>query len=272
MTNTARYPCIFSTAVIGSSLVTAVTGAGCGGQLTDHTLARTVIVAECEQTAANADVWPELVVLDWTGGTNPIYPDHDFAGIDLSAFPTAEGGALADNAGSFREAVREEITRIYCDWPEVAILVRNAEDGEIDADTIVHLTQETPPNGGTDIGEAEYDPCNRQHDNAALIFGKRLRQLGGTYTLDEWVTVFANVCAHEIGHTLGYGHVTREDYLKLPENGYVELMLDRHTMAEMRQPQRFLADQTYCPGQLGRSRSVGDGVISCAGTDHQGEN
>ena len=268
MTCATRYSCIFNAVVIGSSLVTAVAVTGCGTTLTDRSVARSAITAECEHLAVGGDLWPEIIVLDWTGGTNPIYPDDYFDGIDLSMFPTADGRTLEDNADLFMESVREEITRIYCEWPEVTILAHNAEDDEIDADTIVHLTQGSPPGGGTDIGEAEYDPCNRQHDNAALIFGRRVRQLGGDYTFDEWVTVFANVCAHEIGHTLGYGHVARKDRPVAAESVYVELMLDRHTMAEMRNPQRFLADQTYCPNELAQTRSTGDGVMTSGGADH----
>jgi len=183
----------------------------------------------------------DVVLLDWTGGTSPIYSNQDLAGLDLSVFKTTKG-TLADDGERFKELVRAQITQIYCDWPEAAVTTINGEDSQ-PANTIVHLTQNIQP-GGMDIGEGEYDPCNRQDDNSAIIFGERLRQLGGQYTFDEWVTVFANVCAHEIGHTLGYGHIAREES---PHNSFfVELMLDRHTMAEMRRAQRFITEQTNC--------------------------
>ncbi len=186
-------------------------------------------------------------------------------GVDLSAFETSDGRTLGDDAGNFKELVRQEIMRIYCDRGEVSVIVRNGEDDEGPADTTVHLTQETPPNGGTDIGEGEYDPCNLERDNAAIVFGQRLLQLADNYSRDEWLHVFANVCAHEIGHTLGYGHLERTAQ---PEEGrplFVELMLDRHTMAEMRRQQRLILDQTYCPSDPVASRRRVEGAVTTCG-------
>lgn len=257
-----RHRCMLRAAVIGLPLSAGAGGAGCGITLREAASVQQVLfVSECERQASYAH--PAVVVLDWNGGTNAIYPHEPFAAIDLGLFETSDGATLADDAESFKEQVRLEVARIFCEWPETDVMVFDGADDPGAPDTVVSITGALQPNGGMDIGEAEYDPCDRQHDNVAVIFGERIRRLGTGYALEEWVRVFANVCAHEIGHTLGYGHVATEqlaDYEPLPA---VELMLSHHSMTEMRKPQRFVVSQTYCPeaGQLARNRV--STVMSC---------
>lgn len=223
------------------------------------------VASECDDDAFVAPEDVNAVVLDWTGGTSPIYPDDILEGLDLSLFETDDGGSLADDAEAFKEDVRRQITRIYCDLPMLAVRIVNGEDDEFDSDvTVVHLTQELPPEGGTNIGEGEYDPCNRQRDNAAILFGERLYALGNGYTYDEWVNVFANTCAHEIGHTLGFGHVLRADHPDTGRSIYIELMLDGHTMAELRREARFVFELTNCPDDFMQTgKRLDDPAITC---------
>lgn len=250
--------------IIGLSLVGGLFATGCGSVLTDVAAARVLFLDECSGTTPQQYVQADIVVLDWTGGVSPIYPDRHFSAIDLSTFPTADGGTLADDADAFEELVRRQITRTFCDWPDMHIVVRTGEDDDLSADTIVHLTQDVQPNQGGDIGEAEYDPCNVQHDNSAIIFGERVRRLGGKYTFDEWILVFANVCAHEVAHTLGYGHIPRGRSSDTARSLFVELMWDRHTMAEMRREQRFTVDQTNCPKDVPTGRSwLNAAIVQC---------
>ena len=114
-------------------------------------------------------------------------------------------------------------------------------------ETTILLTQSLSPTGRTEIGRANFDPCNEYESDEALIFGEQIRRLGDGYPLDEWVTLFANVCAHEAAHTFGFGHVSRDDIDPAGRALYVELMLDGHTVAEMRLTQRMIHGQTNCP-------------------------
>lgn len=248
--------------LIGLSSTLFMVGPGCGTVGGAGAFTRGLLVAECEGLAGLSESDVDIVVLDWDGGTSPIYPDETFVGVDLSLFETADGGTLADQGEAFKELVRQRIAEIYCDSPADKIIVYNGDDVD-PFDTVVHITHETRPNGSTDIGEGEYDPCNRQTDNAALIFGERLNQLSGAYTFDEWVNVFANVCAHEIGHTLGFGHVVRSELDSSERALFVELMLDRHTMSEMRQPHKFIVEQDNCPADANRSRRLAGEILPC---------
>lgn len=245
--NTARHLCIYAQIVIGISLMTM--GSGCGNESSATAALRPLFVSDCPAIERSKSIQPEQVLLDWNGGISAIYPDVEFEGLNLDLFEVADGGTLADDANQFQEDVRARVAGIYCDHPTLSVRVINADaDQIIEPANVVQLTQGIPPKGGADVGEGEYDPCNRQHDNAALLFGDRLLSLGNGYAYDEWVNVFANVCAHEIGHALGYAHVERSD--RTDQNSvYVELMLSGHTMAELRRAQRHLAPHSSCPDQ-----------------------
>jgi len=233
---------------------------GCGHVNVLSPGSQPLFVAECDGRITETN---DLVLLHWEGGETALYPGQAFPALELSAFPLDEGGTLDDRDEEFREQVREQITLILCDSPGPAVVIRQAE--EVDESrwsgaSIVRFTQSLSPQGARQIGEGHFDVCNRRHDNAALVFGEEIRLLAGVYSFEEWVHVFANVAAHEIGHTLGFGHIDRETFFT-SEAGrglLVELMLEGHTMTELRGEQRFLLDQTYCPNTGAISKGAKD--------------
>lgn len=189
-----------------------------------------------------------IILLNWGGGTCDLYPREYFQPIDLAQFPTADGKTLADYADVLKSELRRRLELMLNSFDLLDVQVVSDTVSWGDVETTVHLTQGMSPEGVKEIGRAKYDPCNGHAGDDAVIFGRQILELGGAYSLEEWITLFTNVCAHETAHTFGFGHVMRDEQQE-PTTGrslFVELMLDRHTMSEMRRPQRMLADLANC--------------------------
>lgn len=228
--------------------VVALILTGCGGVPNTSTdLLSEIAADDCPGAVADKATAADAVLLEWSGGTTRIYPGDQLAGLDLGAYFVTDGGTLAEEADDFKAAVRDEVSRILCDMPTDGIFLTNTKSGLPGKVTTVYFSQMSSPMGGAQIGQGEYDPCNVDHDNDAIIFGDEILALGDARPFEEWVRVFANVTAHEIGHMLGYGHVPRVIYPASQRPAFVELMMATHTVDEMTQAQRLTSDTTNCP-------------------------
>lgn len=227
--------------------VTLIAGCGNGIGLDSDGDLTPLVYADCPNTGGLPVIATDSVYLDWTGGSTTLVTGGVANGLDFSVFEVTDGGTLADDPIGFKQRVLEQVRRIFCDFPDVAIQIDENDDADPSGGyTIVYVGQEAPRLAGQ-VGEADYDVCNVERDNQAIIYGEQMRRLGTSFTEEKWVMMFANTIAHEIGHTLGYGHVLREEVPEASRSVYVELMLDRHTLTELSREQRFLYNESNCP-------------------------
>ena len=240
----------------------AALSSGCGTSVGPQAV-NAVITADCPDATGAKITAADVVLLEWSGGVTKIYPGDVLPEIDFAAFETSDGGTLAGSAEAFKEAVRTEVTRILCEMPTDGIHVTNSKSVLPRDHTRVVFAKIASPLGGSQIGQGEYDPCNELHDNDAIIFGEEMLKLGGPYSFDEWVQMFANVTAHEIGHMLGYPHVPRVLYPASQRPAYIELMLATHTVDEMLNSQRYQSDIDNCPADSGVAKAIEVAVYSC---------
>lgn len=240
--------------------------AGCGNTLPPLPAARALVVSECD--GADPDQPVESVVLNWFGGAMPLTAGDSLDALNLSLFLTADGGTLADGEDRFKEDVRLQVTQIFCDSDGPKVHVRQATVPDDVGETTVYLSQAVSRTGQSEIGEGEFDPCNRRHDNAAVVYGEEIRRFAGINTFEDWVLLFANVSAHEIAHTLGYDHIDRRDSAAAERPVFVELMLNGHTLEQLRSPQRLVVPQTLCPRNATLLRRTNGGpVITCSAVE-----
>ncbi len=269
--NGPRHHCAQDAIVIGLSLFVLTNIVGCGVSEIGYPSTQGAGAAILRTSLSPDNSNDAVVVLNWDGGKNDIYTDLTLSPIDLSLFKTDTGETLLAREASFKADVLREVESILSDVPEMNIRVVSGPSDEKTIETTVHLSQEVSPTGRVEIGRADYDPCNRYYDDEAIIFGEQIHKLGDGYSYEEWVTLFANVTAHEVCHTLGYGHVARADYPPTERALYVELMLDQFTMSDMRRPQKLLVTQSVCPANSDSGGTIANGVntapCSC-GHDH----
>lgn len=244
-TSAYRLP-VVRLATLSMGVVTAIV-TGCGSQAGETLFVTAAYPASCDDAERSGRPATDRVVIDWSGGVSALSDGVRMPGIDFAAFKLRGGGTLADVSEEFTPAVRDEVEVILCSLPEASVHVSNGEATHVGNVSNVFVLQATSPNAPGQIGEGDYDPCNVTHANEAIIFGEELLELGGPYDFDEWVRMLSNVIAHEIGHTLGYGHIDRSPVVPGERIAHVELMFAVHTVSEMIRSQRYLAPDTNCP-------------------------
>jgi hypothetical protein len=190
-----------------------------------------------------------LIVLDWDGGTSPLDSQSTFSPLEPSDLPILEPVAPGEPSDEFKEAVRLRIEMILCGLDPVDMRVILGKAADYPGATRVYLTGDLPPNGGIQIGQADYDPCNAHPDDVVVVWGGRLMEaVGDELPRESWVNILANTCTHEIGHTLGFFHADDLGLAIDPSYKDREIMLSSHSVAALTLEQEFLVPQSTCPG------------------------
>jgi len=189
----------------------------------------------------------DLFVLDWTGGNSALWPSYpaqytnvQLPAMDFAKFLVSDGTTLADVDG-FTEMVRTQVEVIIDATGFEVTIVTDEQKGSANN---VHISQVTSvENSEKRVGLGYYDPCNCGHSDYSLVYAQPMADR--STSLEGWTNVFANICAHEIAHNLGFDHINRDD---APEDAeYTELMLSPSSWEERQLEQRVIVDQNICP-------------------------
>jgi hypothetical protein len=148
----------------------------------------------------------------------------------------------------FEESVRARIEQILCGLDPVDMRVINGRADDFPNATYVYITIDAAPGGSGRVGQADYDPCNLYANDVAVIWaGELLAATGPGWSRSAWVNILANVCAHEIGHTLGFGHPDTPDKPIGPPLADQAIMVSAHTIYALAEPMEFTLSQDTCP-------------------------
>lgn len=201
----------------------------------------------CDRAPSVSDA-ETLIVLDFTGGDSRHAPNQMLSGFDFDALSIADPDAAAGmDADAFRRAVLGKVQSMLCalDPMNVAVIDGRAEDHP--DSTVIHITGDQPGGGGKQIGQSDYDPCNRFGDDEAIIWAGAMARRIDSATYDQWTTAVANAITHEIGHTLGFFHPSEAELARiLPGAGATEVMRKATSITELLSEQAFLIEQDTC--------------------------
>jgi len=191
-----------------------------------------------------------VIVLDWTGGVSRHSMSEVLAGFDFDALNVTDFDAAAGmDAAAMREVVLAKVQSMLCALDPMDVAVIDGEGEDHPDATLVHVTGDGPAGGGKQIGQSDYDPCNRFGDDAAIIWAGAMASRIEGATFEQWSTALANAITHEIGHTLGFFHPTEADLAReIPGNPNAEVMRKSTSITELLSEQAFLIEQDTCAG------------------------
>jgi len=219
-----------------------------------------------------------------------IFPDDYFpTGADLSTFVVwnddGTTGTAADFEDELKEGVRatlEDILRGLSPSREFSVVTGEAEDWP-QATRLYMVNGLSPTASSSVIGQASLDRCNTRvsADSAFVFAGGRtplcelgveaccdpvrrnlsfcfsttgMARLGGELLgradLDNWINALSDIGAHEIGHTIGFGHHTNDSLIAaglVGNQGANEVMLAARSMNHFMFRMDFRIDLETCP-------------------------
>lgn len=210
--------------------------AGSGSQFDEADLTKTVSLVK-------------RVVLDWTGGYTALTSEW-LGETDLSLFRLPTGETLADYADAFQESVRDRVEQVLHALEPAAFEVLTGESEAYVGDTVVHLTSESIGDGTLRVGQTKLDRCDLTDDDAIVVWAGTMVVMGDVHEFDEWVNAFANITAHEVGHTVGFFHpdTVLTDLTDFERR--TEIMLAVHTLSALLGRQEFIIPQETCPQSI----------------------
>ncbi len=230
-----------------AGLFAITTGCGAVNGITAVAGERAVAGDPCDR-APSPDEAGTLVVLDWDGGESYMPGAGDLAAFDVDHLGITDVFSDHDSlSAAYREAVLARVQAMLCRLDPLDVAVIEGDSEDYPQATIVHITADAPAGGGMHIGQSDYDMCNDDPDDSAIVWVGVLVRHVSNATFTEWVNIVANTTTHEIGHTLGFTHPTEESVgrmLPIPEE---EVMRANVTVAQLKTEQNFIIEQDTCP-------------------------
>ena len=228
--------------------VTAIAATGCGISPTPS-VPTADAPAGYAATPEDGGELTRTVVLDWTGGSSDVVSSR-LSAVDFAEMYLASGDSLEHYEESFQEAVRLRVEEILSALEPARFDVVTGESGNYPDDTVVYFTSDAVADDGLQVGQTRLDRCDLRREASVVVWGGTLLSLGNDFAYQEWVNVFANIAAHEVGHTVGFYHpdavlTDLTDYEK--DN---EIMLAVHTLSALLGPQEFMIPQETCPESI----------------------
>lgn len=233
-----------------AAVLTAVFAIGCGNQFTPSASAPSESSSRLDDPARSEnDELAKVIVLDWTGGFSDITSDW-LAPLDFSELYLASGESLESHVESLQESVLVRVEEILSTLEPVRFDVVTGEGDDSSEETVVYFTSDAVSGTKLYVGQTKLDRCDLNEGASVVVWGGTLLSLGNDYGYEQWVNLFANIAAHEIGHTIGFFHpdAVLTDLTDYEKN--TEIMLGVHTMSSLLGRQEFLIPQETCPASI----------------------